>query len=45
MIIAFLVVRKRFSGKEALDFVSNLGARSPARSWGSALCWLSARRR
>ena len=34
MIIAFLVVRKRFSGKEALDFVSNLGAAVPGTILG-----------
>jgi iron(III) transport system permease protein len=34
MVIAFLVVRKRFSGKEALDFVSNLGAAVPGTILG-----------
>ncbi|HNT77484.1 MAG TPA: iron ABC transporter permease [Anaerolineae bacterium] len=34
MIIAFLVVRKRFSGKEALDFVSNLGGAVPGTILG-----------
>ncbi len=34
MIIAFLVVRKRFSGREALDFVSNLGAAVPGTILG-----------
>jgi len=34
MIIAFLVVRKMFSGKEALDFVSNLGGAVPGTILG-----------
>jgi len=34
MVIAFLVVRKKFSGKEALDFVSNLGAAVPGTILG-----------
>ncbi len=34
MIIAFLVVRKQFSGREALDFVSNLGAAVPGTILG-----------
>ncbi|HEY9076430.1 MAG TPA: ABC transporter permease subunit [Anaerolineaceae bacterium] len=34
MIIAFLVVRKRFSGKEALDFSSNLGGAVPGTILG-----------
>jgi len=34
MIIAFLVVRRRFAGKEALDFVSNLGAAVPGTILG-----------
>ncbi len=34
MVIAFLVVRKRFSGKETLDFVSNLGAAVPGTILG-----------
>ena len=34
MVIAFLVVRKHFSGKEALDFVSNLGAAVPGTILG-----------
>jgi iron(III) transport system permease protein len=34
MIIAFLVVRKRFSGKETLDFVSNLGGAVPGTILG-----------
>lgn len=34
MIIAFLVVRKRFSGKEALDFGSNLGGAVPGTILG-----------
>jgi len=34
MVIAFLVVRKRFSGREALDFVSNLGAAVPGTILG-----------
>ena len=34
MVIAFLVVRKRFSGKEALDFASNLGGAVPGTILG-----------
>lgn len=34
MMIAFLVVRKRFSGKEALDFTSNLGGAVPGTILG-----------
>ncbi|HQE92508.1 MAG TPA: iron ABC transporter permease [Anaerolineae bacterium] len=34
MIIAFLVVRKQFSGKGALDFVSNLGGAVPGTILG-----------
>jgi len=34
MVIAFLVVRKQFWGKEALDFVSNLGAAVPGTILG-----------
>lgn len=34
MIIAFLVVRKKFSGKEALDFGSNLGGAIPGTILG-----------
>ncbi len=34
MVIAFLVVRKRFSGKEAVDFVSNLGGAVPGTILG-----------
>lgn len=34
MIIAFLVVRRQFAGKEALDFVSNLGAAVPGTILG-----------
>jgi iron(III) transport system permease protein len=34
MIIAFLVVRKNFSGKEALDFTSNLGGAVPGTILG-----------
>ena len=34
MIIAFLVVRKAFSGKEALDFASNLGGAVPGTILG-----------
>ncbi|GAB4564712.1 MAG: hypothetical protein Kow0047_14680 [Anaerolineae bacterium] len=34
MVIAFLVVRKIFSGKEALDFVSNLGGAVPGTILG-----------
>jgi iron(III) transport system permease protein len=34
MVIAFLVVRKRFSGKEALDFTSNLGGAVPGTILG-----------
>ncbi len=34
MIIAFLVVRKKFSGKDALDFVSNLGGAVPGTILG-----------
>ena len=34
MIVAFLVVRRKFSGKEALDFVSNLGAAVPGTILG-----------
>jgi iron(III) transport system permease protein len=34
MVIAWLVVRKRFSGKEALDFASNLGGAVPGTILG-----------
>jgi iron(III) transport system permease protein len=34
MVIAFLVVRKKFSGKEALDFTSNLGGAVPGTILG-----------
>lgn len=34
MVIAFLVVRKRFSGKAVLDFVSNLGGAVPGTILG-----------
>ena len=34
MVIAFLVVRKRFSGKEVLDFTSNLGGAVPGTILG-----------
>ncbi len=34
MVIAFLVVRKRFSGKEAVDFISNLGGAVPGTILG-----------
>lgn len=34
MVIAWLVVRKRFSGKEALDFTSNLGGAVPGTILG-----------
>ena len=34
MVIAFLVVRKKFSGKESLDFVSNLGGAVPGTILG-----------
>ncbi len=34
MVIAFLVVRRNFSGKEALDFISNLGAAVPGTILG-----------
>lgn len=34
MVIAFLVVRKKFSGKETLDFVSNLGGAVPGTILG-----------
>lgn len=34
MIIAYLVVRKKFSGKEALDFTSNLGGAVPGTILG-----------
>ncbi|CAG0970814.1 Molybdenum transport system permease protein ModB [Anaerolineae bacterium] len=34
MVIAFLVVRKTFSGKEALDFTSNLGGAVPGTILG-----------
>ncbi len=34
MVIAFLVVRKAFSGKQALDFVSNLGGAVPGTILG-----------
>ena len=34
MVIAFLVVRKRFSGKDTLDFVSNLGGAVPGTILG-----------
>ena len=34
MVIAFLVVRKRFSGKDAVDFISNLGGAVPGTILG-----------
>ncbi len=34
MVIAFLIVRKRFSGKEILDFGSNLGGAVPGTILG-----------
>jgi len=34
MVIAYLVVRKRFSGKETLDFMSNLGGAVPGTILG-----------
>jgi iron(III) transport system permease protein len=34
MVIAFLVVRKRFSGKDTVDFVSNLGGAVPGTILG-----------
>jgi len=34
MVIAFLVVRKRFSGKNAVDFISNLGGAVPGTILG-----------
>lgn len=34
MVIAFLVVRKRFTGKDTLDFVSNLGGAVPGTILG-----------
>jgi iron(III) transport system permease protein len=34
LVIAFLVVRKRFSGKETLDFMSNLGGAVPGTILG-----------
>src|SRR3989442_13491481 len=34
MVIAYLVVRKAFSGKEALDFTSNLGGAVPGTVLG-----------
>ena len=34
MVIAFLVVRKQFSGKDVLDFVSNLGGAVPGTILG-----------
>jgi iron(III) transport system permease protein len=34
MMIAYLVVRKTFSGKEGLDFVSNLGGAVPGTILG-----------
>jgi len=34
MVVAFLVVRKRFSGKEVLDFTSNLGGAIPGTILG-----------
>ncbi|MEZ4769994.1 MAG: iron ABC transporter permease [Caldilineales bacterium] len=34
MVVAFLVVRRKFSGKEGLDFVSNLGAAVPGTILG-----------
>ena len=34
MVVAFLVVRRKFSGKESLDFVSNLGAAVPGTILG-----------
>jgi iron(III) transport system permease protein len=34
MVVAFLVVRKRFSGKETLDFTSNLGGAIPGTILG-----------
>jgi ABC-type spermidine/putrescine transport system permease subunit II len=35
MVIAWLVVRKKFSGKEALDFASNWAAPFPVQFWVS----------
>ena len=34
MVVAYLVVRRKFSGKESLDFVSNLGAAVPGTILG-----------
>ncbi len=34
MLVAFMVIRKRFSGKEALDFFSNLGGAVPGTILG-----------
>lgn len=34
MVVAFLVVRRKFTGKEGLDFVSNLGAAVPGTILG-----------
>ena len=34
MVIAYLVVRRRFSGKDALDFASNLGGAVPGTILG-----------
>src|SRR4029453_19507289 len=34
MVIAYLVVRKAFSGREALDFLSNLGGAVPGTILG-----------
>lgn len=34
MLVAFMVIRKNFSGKEALDFVSNLGGAVPGTILG-----------
>ena len=34
MVIAFLVVRKRFTGKESVDFISNLGGAVPGTILG-----------
>jgi iron(III) transport system permease protein len=34
MVVAFMVIRKRFSGKEALDFFSNLGGAVPGTILG-----------
>jgi hypothetical protein len=43
-VIAFLVVRRNFAGKQTLDFVSNLGG-GARRSWASATSSPSSARR